>query len=402
MTLTGARKRSYQRERERHRRKPRSGNRHVSPAKIGRFVSFDGEGFDRSDGSHCYALLQDSTGATVEHPAGLSTFACLRFIVEVRQRAGGRVCAISFAFDYDVNNIIKDLPREKLKRLWREGEVKWGPYRLEWRPRKWFQVSPLDRVTNRTIPGHSVRIYDLYGFFQSGFVAACEEWLGKRAPDLALVRKGKRQRGGFRPEILPFMRTYNAAELRLMVRLATELKEAFDSAELPLSQFYGAGAAGTAFLGKMGAKAFMDRFQPPEVEGAARHGYFGGRSEAPVYGEIPGPIYRYDLRSAYPSAIAELPNLTRGRWVRDKTYRPEYRSRSTTFPGNYLGVGRSTHFLGDPPRGRSTSRLRARHGFGTQRSPQLSKLEVFPSRRFECWTLGTSFPTTRRSGHSAP
>lgn len=323
MSLTGARKRAYQRKWERESRKPRSGHRHVSPAKIGRFVSFDGEGFDRPDGSHCYALLQDSTGGAVEDPAGLSTAACLRFILGAPRRAGGRICAVSFAFDYDVNNIIKDLPREKLVRLWKEGEVKWGPYRLEWRPRKWFQVSPLDRETNRTIPGHSVRIYDLYGFFQSSFIVACEEWLGERALDLALVRKGKRLRGGFRPEDLPFMRGYNCAELRLMVRLATELKEAFDSAELPLSQFYGSGAAGTAFLCKIGAKAFMERFQPPEVERAARHGYFGGRIEVPIYGEVPGPIYRYDVHSAYPAAIAELPNLTRGSWVRDNVYQPD-------------------------------------------------------------------------------
>jgi hypothetical protein len=73
----------------------------------------------------------------------------------------------------------------------------------------------------------------------------------------------------------------------------------------------------------MGAKAFMDRFQPPEVERAARHGYFGGRIEVPVYGEVPGPIYRYDVHSAYPAAIAELPNLTRGSWARDKAYRPD-------------------------------------------------------------------------------
>jgi hypothetical protein len=323
MTLKGARKREYQRRWEAHRRKPRTGHRHVSPARIGRFVSFDGEGYDRSDGSHCYALLQDSTGGSIENSQGLSSLDCLRFIVRARRRAGGRVCAVSFAFDYDVNCIIKDLPPEKLSHLWKEGWTWWGQFRLEWRPRKWFQVSPIDSETNRTVRGQSVRIYDLFGFFQSSFLFACKEWLGRRTPDLALVRKGKRQRGEFRPEDLPFLREYNAAELRLMVRLAIELKRSFDSAKIPLSQFYGAGAAATAFLTQIGARAFIDRFQPPEVERVARHGYFGGRIEVPIYGEIPGPIYRYDMHSAYPSAIAELPNLTRGKWVHDKEFRPE-------------------------------------------------------------------------------
>jgi hypothetical protein len=323
VTLSGARKRAYQRDWERSRRKVRTGRRHISPAKVGRFVSFDGEGYDQTDGSHCYALLQDSTGASIENPTGLSTLDCLRFIVGSRRRAGGRICAVSFAFDYDVNNVLKDLPREKLVRLWDEGFTWWGPFRLEWKPRKWFQVSPVNRETNRTIKGESVRIFDLYGFFQSGFVKACEDWLGKRAPDLTLVRRGKRRRGIFGPKDLRFMREYNAAELRLMVRLASGIKRAFDSAGIPLSQFYGAGAAGTAFLTQIGAKRFIDRFQPTEVERAARHGYVGGRIEVPVYGELPGPIYRYDVHSAYPSAIAELPNLTRGTWVRDKEYRPD-------------------------------------------------------------------------------
>lgn len=323
MTLTGARKRAYQREWERDRRKPRSGHRHVSPTKIGRFVSFDGEGFNRPDGSHCYALLQDSTGAAIEDPSGLSTRACLQFILGAPRRAGGRVCAVSFAFDYDVNNIIKDLPREKLTRLWKEGEVKWGPYRLEWRPRKWFQVSPLHSETNRTIPGQSVRIYDLHGFFQTAFVPACEDWLGKRIPDLTLVRRGKRMRSGFRPADLPFMRLYNAAELRLMVRLAAAVKEAFDLAGIPIFQFYGAGAAGSAFLAQIAARRCIDRHQPPEVERAGRHGYVGGRIEVPTYGEIAGPIHRYDLNSAHPSVIATLPNLRAGSWTRDKQFRRE-------------------------------------------------------------------------------
>ena len=206
MTLSGARKRAYQRDWEMSRRKPRSGHRHVSPVKIGRFVSFDGEGFDRADGSHCYALLQDSLGGVVECPEGLSTHQCLGLICDVRRRAGGRVCAVSFAFDYDVNNIVKDLPPEKLVRLWKEGWVYWGPYRLEWRPGKWFQVSRLNRETNRTVKATSVRIYDIFGFYQSGFVPACEAWLGEDDPDLAIVRTGKELRRSFQQSDLPFMR----------------------------------------------------------------------------------------------------------------------------------------------------------------------------------------------------
>jgi hypothetical protein len=323
MTLKGARKREYQRRWDRQHRRSRPGTRHVSPARLGRFVSFDGEGYDRPDGSHAYVLLQDSTGASIEDPSGLSSQVCLRFISGVHRRFHARVVPVSFAFDYDVNNILKDLPPEKLERLWKKGEVKWSRWRLEWRPRKWFQVSELDRATNRTIPATSVRIYDIFQFFQSGFVNACEDWLGTTDPDLVLVRRGKRLRRSFRPGDFVFMRGYNAAELRLMVRLIKAVKSAFDTAGVPLFQFYGAGAAATAFFSQMEARKYIDHQEPPEVEAAARHGYYGGRIEVPVYGNIPGPLYRYDKHSAYPAALADLPNLRAGHWVRGKEIRPD-------------------------------------------------------------------------------
>ena len=106
-----------------------------------------------------------------------------------------------------------------------------------------------------------------------------------------------------------------------MVRLASAVKEAFDLAGIPIFQFYGAGAAGSAFLTQIHAKRCIDRFQPPEVERAGRHGYVGGRIEVPTYGEIPGPIYRYDLNSAHPSVIANLPNLKAGSWSQDRQLR---------------------------------------------------------------------------------
>ncbi|MCI4318474.1 MAG: hypothetical protein L3J96_08045, partial [Thermoplasmata archaeon] len=106
---------------------------------------------------------------------------------------------MSYGFDYDVNNFVRDVPRAKLIFLHSHGEVKTGRWRLEWRPRKWFQVSELDPVTNRTIKGRSVRIYDTLGFYNVRFVDACEDWVGKDDPDFALVAEGKDRRSTFAP-----------------------------------------------------------------------------------------------------------------------------------------------------------------------------------------------------------
>jgi hypothetical protein len=305
-------------------RATRNRSRHVSPARLGRFVSFDGEGFNRSDGSHIYALLQDSTGGRIEDwDHGLSSDRCFRFLVDATKRFGGRLCGVSYGFDYDVNNFLRDLPRGKLAYLHSHGEVKTGRWRLEWRPRKWFQVSELDPVTNRTIKGRSVRIYDTLGFYNVRFVDACADWVGKDDPDFAIVAEGKDRRSTFAPSDAEYMRRYNEAELRPMVRLTAKLKQAFDTAGIELTQFYGAGAAAGAFLTLIGFKRAINPEVPTEVRRAARHAYFGGRIEVPVYGNVPGPLHDYDLNSAYPSAALDLPNITSGRWVRSKIYRSE-------------------------------------------------------------------------------
>ncbi len=55
---------------------------------------------------------------------------------------------------------------------------------------------------------------------------------------------------------------------------------------------------------------------PPEVARAARFAYAGGRFEMFKYGHSDKPVWEYDINSAYPAAIAKLPNLARGVWQR--------------------------------------------------------------------------------------
>lgn len=328
MPLTGERKRAYQRtympKWEAAHREARKGTRRPSPARLGRFLSFDGEGFNRPDGSHVYALLQDSAGGQIEDfTNGLSSRQCFDFILDAAKRFGGRFCGVSYGFDYDVNNFLRDVPRPKLAYLHAHGEVKSGRYRLEWRPRKWFQVSPLDPATNRTFRGRSIRIYDTFGFYGAPFVKACGDWVGESDHDFQLVREGKDRRATFTATDAEYMRRYNAAELRLMVRLTSRLKGAFDAAGIELYQFYGAGAAAGKFLTDIGFRRFIDPEVRTEVRVAARHAYFGGRIEVPVYGSIEGPLHDYDINSAYPSAALELPNIAAGRWSQDQSFRPD-------------------------------------------------------------------------------
>src|SRR5262249_5895597 len=68
----------------------------------------------------------------------------------------------------------------------------------------------------------------------------------------------------------------------------------------------------------------------PEFEVAANLAYYGGRFEVSHIGSIPGPVYQYDLRSAYPAAMLQLPCPLHTPW--------EHRPRASRLPesGLYL------------------------------------------------------------------
>lgn len=51
-----------------------------------------------------------------------------------------------------------------------------------------------------------------------------------------------------------------------------------------------------------------------DIKLAARYAYAGGRFELYKIGRIAGRIYSYDINSAYPFAISQLPSLTDGTW----------------------------------------------------------------------------------------
>lgn len=51
-----------------------------------------------------------------------------------------------------------------------------------------------------------------------------------------------------------------------------------------------------------------------EFEVAANNAYYGGRFEGSRIGSISGPVYEYDLKSAYPASMLQLPCPLHTRW----------------------------------------------------------------------------------------
>ncbi|MGH9966561.1 MAG: DNA polymerase [Pyrinomonadaceae bacterium] len=123
----------------------------------------------------------------------------------------------------------------------------------------------------------------------------------------------KAKRAEFDKETFDDVLAYCLEECRYMAELARKLIDAHFAAGLKLKSFYGAGSSASAMLDIM---KIRDKVKdPPEemLDGVYR-AFFGGRFEHSVIGPIEGPIYSYDISSAYPYQLYFLPCLIHGTW----------------------------------------------------------------------------------------
>jgi len=281
-----------------------------------RVLAWDGEGWEYG-GRHVYGYFANSDGGEIYSPSGLSSVDCLNLICD----AGRDRLNIIFSGSYDVTLILNDLTPEQARDCMSDdtpsGFVKGCRYEgfmLRYVPRKYFYVRREDEK-------RGVVLWDIWGFFQGSFIAAIEKWFGSKYPDLALIHEGKAERSDFDYGNIEFIRRYNSAELRALVSLMDAFLSAVRETGLTLSRFDGAGAVAAAMLKKHGLKESVFRDEsgekirlPLEMRLPAEIAYYGGRIEALQYGTAGATVYHYDINSAYPAALVNLPNIGRGSW----------------------------------------------------------------------------------------
>jgi len=264
------------------------------------FLAVDGEA--RGDR---YVLLAGSEGGHVWNPRGLGTEEALNFLLDLpRPRI-----LVAFGLDYDVNQILADLPlrgaRHSVGDLYLNGWTYWRGFRLRYIPRKFFGISYEHQ--------RSITIYDVWSFFTSSFIRALEEY-GIEVPEI--IRQGKAARGSFESWPKNRIIAYNAAEVDLLVELCDKLRDALRGADLRVTAWHGPGAVASEYLKRQRARDYIAGPKlTPRMEDAITRAYFGGRIDASGWG-VTDPVYHVDLVSAYPAAIAELPNLSRLSWSR--------------------------------------------------------------------------------------
>jgi len=285
----------------------------ANPARVRPFIAWDGEGITYAGAPvQSYVLFGASTGDRVMGPS-LSTSQCFDLLLRVEADNPDAI-HVGFALQYDCNMMFRDLERKHLYRLYKTHKVRWNGYWIEYRPGKWLNIRK-GAVT--------VRLFDVWGFFQSSFVTACERFLSSDDPELVAIREGKQARRTFTYEQLePFIVPYWEGELRLLVRLMDSLRDDLDEAQLPIRSWHGPGAVANTVFRTNNVRSAMAE-TPKEVNRAAQYAYAGGRFELFKVGAHKGSVWEYDINSAYPTAIATLPNLAKGSWQRVESFQPE-------------------------------------------------------------------------------
>lgn len=286
------------------------------------FVGCDGEGM--GDGSeHAYYVWRMGRNVLITG----QPLKCEEIFEFILAQPQGPIYVI-FSGNYDFTMMLKGAPNDFVSDLLnRDGRTddngkvrpaRWNDIRVDYIPHKRLSIGRGSRT---------VVIHDVFGFFQSSFLVAIEEWDVGSSETRALVKSGKERRGS--SDVLSEEeKAYNRIECDLLAEMVQKLDDATRSLGLSASPYEGAGAIASSLMKIHVAKPIKERNKRlPDAAKEPEHmpdpyelipswdAYYGGRFEITAHGPINRPVYEYDINSAYPAVIQYLPCLLHGRWV---------------------------------------------------------------------------------------
>lgn len=304
------------------------------------FIGVDGEGGEvvqddmgrwvdgpENENNHRYLLLRAGDEVLMNGDRGpLHTHQCFDFLCDL-DRDKGRIY-VGYFFDYDVTHILRDLPEQKIGRLFnraartivRNGQsytypVDWRGFEFDYMPRKEFKI-------RRQGEQRYLVINDVGSFFQCAFLKALQQWKIGTPEQLEHIAEGKAGRLNFGALTDDTIR-YNGIEISLLEQLMTEFRSAVEAAHMVPSKWQGPGQIASAIFKREGmikSENVQDSLDPALLA-AANASYYGGRFEITAIGNIPGPVYQHDINSAYPYAETRLPCLEHAKWRHEYTDR---------------------------------------------------------------------------------
>lgn len=315
-----------------------------------RFVQVDGEGITYPDGKHEYVLL--SVGQRSMHRNGRAlrydevfTFLYRCFLDDTDAVYTG------YYLGYDWSQWLRTLPEHaglmlftpegRRKRTPRNADrAKWGPFPV--REGAWEFDLLTDRrfkLRRREYMPDGKRwpwmyICDVGAFFQTAFVKTIDpaQWTGIEiaTPDERRVLEVGKARRGHDTAVTPELIEYNVTENVVLGRVMDALAAGFQDIGIRLqrTQWFGPGQCAQKWLDNIGAITAHCQTDdgkcgecyeccvPDWFNECAIASYYGGWFEIFRHGHVPGTVHHYDINSAYPTIIQNLPCLIHAKWKR--------------------------------------------------------------------------------------
>lgn len=293
------------------------------------YLAFDGEGETRHVAGcdreqrpfdcrcpHYYVLLAWSLGPGLDNgyaynPDGIPTVDALQYVWTV-SRAYPKRTPVMFSASYDFNCWLRNLDQLRAAWLWDDLPIRVGPFIVEYNKRA------LTLKQGRK----KVEVSDTFRFYQSSFVKALEKYL-PTYDGLDEIRKQKARRSDFDIATeFDSVLHYCLKELDALVLLEQQRDRHLVAAGIGQTKLHGAGSIAAKLMTQHHLKRHRrtpkdDNYRvvwPEKVERAAYAAYSGGRIEPWKFGYHEGRVHVYDIRSAYPRAMCDLPSLSDGTW----------------------------------------------------------------------------------------
>ena len=269
---------------------------------------------------------------------GLTLVEILDWLTDLPEKYGA-VNFISFGFNYDVTMILQAvadyMPRLAYRKVYEickkerlgssgaikvKGHVFVGDYAIDWMKGKRLVVKKFRDPSNPKAGFiRRVTVYDVFGFYQSSFVKVMKslEKLGlATGEEVATIERDKARRQNFDQVPLGEIKTYTDLELRKLSLAAIKLRDGFDYMKIRLGSWSGAGAAAAALIRARGVSkhyaGWVNKRDPSPEQMIAHAAYYGGHIELLKQGYSEAGAFVYDIKSAYPAEMQDLPSMIGG------------------------------------------------------------------------------------------
>jgi hypothetical protein len=313
----------YRRERNRERMAERE------------WVFVDGEGWGEDElGRQCYRMMGVASAGGFEDsllvPNGvdrLSTADILEWLCWLTphyrawcKRVGRdyiKPNIAGFGLGYDYAHILLDLDLEQLSALFhnQDHEAPWVEFVTDTPTSYLLKLTAGHLQVKRRVAGKQLGyagVWDVYRYFKGGFAQASAHLATPEEREIIEAGKARRGQSKHDPQAeLEYMLT----ECRVGSRLIKNLEEQGRSLDLYPTSWYGPGSLAHLALRNqdVGAAYKKDEEHDPALIEAARRAFVGGRFETTGHGRLPF-LMEYDIKSAYPESIYNLPCLAHAEW----------------------------------------------------------------------------------------